>query len=99
MSKRPCPLYDTRHHSANGIQWNGFLYEPIPQLGNKSRLMIIADNGDHLIVSAYSSNGWHERCTPTGEQYVSKKLGLGRPTKGRVKMLQSAVRELQKKEA
>lgn len=90
------PAYDTRKHFSDGIQWRGWLYESIPQLAHKKRLMIVEDNEDHLVVSDYSSRGgWHDRCAPVGEQYRAKRIGPGRPTKGRLRMLQSAIKELQ----
>ena len=95
MKNRPNQLYDTRHHYPDGILWRGYLYASVPQLAHKKRVMIVEDHENHLLVSNYSCNGWHDKCAPVGEQYESKRIGVGRPTKNRISQLQSAVRELQ----
>jgi len=77
---KPKPEYDTRHHSPKGIFWHGFLYEPVPQLAHKERLMIVEDHGAHLVVSAYSWDSIQSPCRPTGQTYRVNCIGWGKPT-------------------
>ncbi len=99
MSSRPNPIYDTRKHFYTGILWRGYVYEAIPQLAHVKRVMIVADHDDYLIVSDYSKHGgWHDKCVPTGPQYQAQKIGLGKPTKHRIGILQTALKERYKDE-
>lgn len=96
------PSYDTRHHYTSGIQWRGYIYQFVPALreaSSKGRIMVVEDHGDYLIVSDYSSGGWHDPCRPIGKQYRSDRVGIGRPTKAIVSRLQGAIKELQMKDS
>ena len=83
----PIPLYDTRKHFSKGIEWRGYLYTPVPVLRHCSRLMIVEDHEDYLIVADYHRPcGWHTKCTACDERYVSERIGTGRPTKARMEV-------------
>lgn len=89
---RPNPQYDTRKHYAEGIQWHGYVYESVPKLAHHKRIMIVEDNIDYLIVSEYSHSGsWQSKCLPIGPLYRVNIIGLGRPTKERIQLLESAI--------
>ena len=83
---RPIPLYDTRKHCDKGLEWRGWLYAPVFALRHCSRVMIVEDHEDYLIVADYNRGcGWHTKCTPLEQRYVSERIGEGRPTKERLK--------------
>ena len=96
MTNRPNPLYDTRKHFPDGLQWRGYVYESVPKVASASRLMIVEDHDDFLIVSDYScSGGWSSRCEPVEPFFRSNRIGLGRPTKRQREVYKVALKELQ----
>jgi hypothetical protein len=78
--------FDTRRNSSKGIFWRGYVYEGAPKVG-RSRVMVIEDCGDYLMVSDYETGGWSSRCVPKGEPQRVNRIGPGRPTKARIDML------------
>jgi len=61
--------------------------------------MIVEDHGDYLVVADYNRGcGWLEKCKPVEPMHIIQRIGAGRPTKNRIARLQTAVKELQKKE-
>ena len=93
--KHPSPLYDTRKHYAYGIYWRGYIYESVPQLANVERLLIVEDHDTHLVVADYKRPcSWHDKCVPCDEQYMVKRIGVGRPTKERLLRLKLAINKL-----
>lgn len=84
--------FDTRKHTSFGIFWNGFIYEWVPELAHVRRVMIVEDNGDHLIVSDYSCGHSGRYCQPSGKKYKAVQVGMGRPTVKRVEALKVALR-------
>jgi hypothetical protein len=88
--KPKTPIFDTRKHYPHGIYWHGYLFEPVPQLGHKHRLMIVESFPDRIVVSSYKHTGWNDPCAPEGHQYTCKLIGLGRPTIARINSIKNA---------
>lgn len=73
----------TRKVRPSGIQWNGFLYEPVVKLA-APRVMILEDHGEHLLVSEYTRTLLHG-CKPVGEPVRVLKIGEGKKPSYRTK--------------
>lgn len=85
------PDFDMRKNKPDGIRWRGFTYESVPAFGD-NYVAVVEDGGDYLVVQRFEHGSncryWMKlRDRLIGNPVRVPKIGLGKPTNSRIKLL------------